>query len=153
MAIAAGAFVDAADLAATQTAWTSYTPTWSGTTTNPVIGNGSITAAYKQVGKTVWYRGQIVFGSTTTFGSGTWELTWPVTPTSLANTNGGFIGPAYVLDNSSGATWSAVILSSSTTKLRIAVTNAAATGVLTNSAPTTWAVSDRFSWIIVYEVP
>ena len=34
-------------------AWTPYTPVWSATSTNPTIGNGSITGRYLKVGRTV----------------------------------------------------------------------------------------------------
>lgn len=61
-----------------QEAWDSYTPVWTGTTTNPVIGNGTIVGSYMQVGKTVHVRVTITMGSTTTYGSGTYEVTLPV---------------------------------------------------------------------------
>lgn len=60
--------------------WTSYTPTWTAATTNPAIGNGTITAAYRRIGKTVHFRIQITMGSTTTYGAGAWFLTLPVAP-------------------------------------------------------------------------
>lgn len=41
--------------------WIAYTPTLA----NVTLGNGSITGAYSKIGRTVHYRGAIVFGSTT----------------------------------------------------------------------------------------
>lgn len=61
-------------------AWTAYTPTWTGTTSNPAVGNGSITGAYLQIGKWVQFRIQVTFGSTTTFGTGGLQFSLPVTP-------------------------------------------------------------------------
>jgi hypothetical protein len=58
-------------------AWTSYTPTWTALSTNPTLGNGTITGKYIQLGKTVLFRVHITFGSTTTAGSGNWSLTLP----------------------------------------------------------------------------
>lgn len=56
-------------------AWPSWTPTW----TNLTIGNGVVSAKYRQVGKTVDYRVKVTFGSTTAL-TGTPTFTLPVTP-------------------------------------------------------------------------
>src|SRR5690242_17937039 len=80
-----------------QSAWTSYTPVWTGTTTNPVIGNGSLNGRYARLGKTLDVFIQITMGSTTTFGSGAWLLTLP---TGFAFQHVTFIGSAF--DTSAG---------------------------------------------------
>lgn len=150
----AGKKIRAADLdeyEALTAAWTAYTPTWTGTTGNPTLGNASVSAAYRQVGKTVDYRGQINIGSTTVLGSGFWEISWPVPPISSAGTFGRLMGSAFVLDTSSSATWAAAVVSASATALRIAVTNAAAAGYIGPTVPMAWASGDRFSWFITYE--
>jgi hypothetical protein len=51
--------------------WTSYTPTWTGATTNPVLGNGTITGQYRRSanGDIVHWWLRILVGSTTTFGT------------------------------------------------------------------------------------
>lgn len=59
-------------------AWTSYTPIWTGAVTNPVLGDGTLVGAYKQVGKIVFVRVKLSAGSTTTFGTGAWYFTLPV---------------------------------------------------------------------------
>jgi hypothetical protein len=60
-------------------AWTAYTPTWTAPTTNPVLGNGTLTGQYMvQNGKTVHYRIVLIMGSTTTYGSGMYLLSLPV---------------------------------------------------------------------------
>lgn len=61
-------------------AWTTFTPTLTGTTTNPAIGNGSLTGAYSQQGKNVSVNIDVVIGSTTTRGVGAWLFALPVTP-------------------------------------------------------------------------
>jgi hypothetical protein len=53
-------------------AWTSWTPTISGTGWS--VGNGTLQAFYKQIGKTVVFRIRFVLGSTT--GKGTQTLGW-----------------------------------------------------------------------------
>nr|BFE85838.1 hypothetical protein GCM10020093_084390 [Planobispora longispora] len=59
--------------------WTSYAITWTGATTNPTIGNGSLDGAYQRAGdgKTVAVRLRLVIGSTTTLGSGLWGFSLP----------------------------------------------------------------------------
>lgn len=47
-------------------AWTSWTPTW----TNITIGNGTVTAKYKQIGKTVFARVSVTGGSTSSGNGG-----------------------------------------------------------------------------------
>lgn len=58
---------------------TAYLPTWTGSGGNPAIGNGTLDGVYSQVGKLVTFRIRIVMGSTTTFGTGNWSLSLPVT--------------------------------------------------------------------------
>lgn len=58
--------------------WTTYTPTWTAATTNPTIGNGTISGRWRYTGpKTIDFDAWLVFGSTTTFGSGLWRLSIP----------------------------------------------------------------------------
>lgn len=62
-------------------AWTAYTPTWTATSVNPAIGNGSFTgSAYMRVNKLVTFRIVLNYGSTTSGGTGQWLLALPVTP-------------------------------------------------------------------------
>ncbi len=56
-----------------------YTPNWTAATTNPAIGNGSISGSYLKVGKLVTAYISIAMGSTTTFGSGKWFFSLPTT--------------------------------------------------------------------------
>lgn len=65
-------------LKAESEAWTSYTPAWTASSVNPVIGNGTIVGAYQQVNKKVAFSVVITMGSTTTYGTGTYIVTIPV---------------------------------------------------------------------------
>lgn len=67
--------------------WTPYTPVWAATTTAPVVGNGTLTGRYKLVGKTCTVTFELVMGSTTTFGSGTYSWSLPFTAASPAGTS------------------------------------------------------------------
>jgi hypothetical protein len=122
-------------------ALTSYTPSWTAVTTNPAIGNGTIVGAYKQIGKMVFFRVSIAFGSTTTYGSGAYSISLPVAavtgvpqttgPGRFANGAGNYVALFGVIG--SGATtvqlWGP---SSSTSALQINVTNAAPFATLAN---------------------
>jgi len=56
---------DLSDALGTGTAWTSYTPT----TTNITVGNGTVTAAYARYGKTIFGRFNFTLGSTSAMGT------------------------------------------------------------------------------------
>lgn len=75
-------------------AWTTYTPTWTAATTNPVLGNGTIVGRYKRIGKTVHLQIDLTMGSTTTYGSGAWSVTLPL---AAASSSGSRIGAAQAL--------------------------------------------------------
>jgi len=58
--------------------WVAWTPVWTATTTNPVIGNGTLTGRYTRIGNTVHASIYLLFGSTTTAGSGVYYFSLPV---------------------------------------------------------------------------
>jgi len=57
--------------------WSTYTPTWTAASVNPVLGNGTIAARYKLVGNTVHVIMKVTMGSTTTYGTGRWAFSLP----------------------------------------------------------------------------
>jgi hypothetical protein len=57
----------------------SYSTAWTGTITNPAIGNGSLTALYRVVGGIIKGTLSLSIGSTTTLGTGAWIFTYPAT--------------------------------------------------------------------------
>ncbi|TIU88812.1 MAG: hypothetical protein E5W06_00135 [Mesorhizobium sp.] len=59
-------------------------PTWTGTTTNPSIGNGTLSGSYVKVGRLVHFDLLMQSGSTTTFGSGVWSFSLPFAAASTA---------------------------------------------------------------------
>jgi hypothetical protein len=59
------------------TAPQAYTPALTGSTTNPSIGAGSITASYSQIGKVLIGQIDVSFGAGATAGSGTFALSLP----------------------------------------------------------------------------
>ena len=59
------------------TDWQTFTPAWTASTTDPTIGNGTITGAWRRVGDSVEILGYILWGSTTTNGSGAHYFGFP----------------------------------------------------------------------------
>lgn len=70
--------------------WTSYSPTWTAATTNPVIGNGTLSGAYAVIGKTCHFRILMNSGTTTTYGSGVYTFTLPVTASAASGVAGAY---------------------------------------------------------------
>lgn len=132
-------------LARADGSFTTYVPTWTGSVTNPVIGNGTLTGSYVTFGKLVIGRILIVFGSTTTIGSGTYSFTLPLTSSvSTLST----IGSVYML-NSGTKEWGGIARIDTATTLRII--NSEAGALVASNSPFTWAVSDILSVEFTYE--
>jgi hypothetical protein len=133
------AFADA--IAALSDAWTSYSPTWSASTP-PAIGNGSINAKYLRVRHFVVYKFRIDMGSTTTYGSGAWTLTLPVTGADAY-----FSGSAICFDTSTTANKTAGAVLPSTSAVSFVGIN----GPLSATAPFAWASGDYLAGTIIFE--
>lgn len=58
-------------------AWTAFPPSWVSTGAAPNIGNGTLAGRYKRIGKTVHLVLLCQFGTTTTFGTGTYGWSYP----------------------------------------------------------------------------
>ncbi|MEV5535003.1 hypothetical protein [Streptomyces prunicolor] len=110
-------------------AWNAYTPAWTAATTNPAIGDGTLTGRYAVVGKVCHFTAFAAFGSTTTYGSGGYGLSLPVATgptggliqfTGMANSGGGRAQITCQPSSSSGATTYTLWGPSSTTSSAIA---------------------------------
>jgi hypothetical protein len=130
--------------------WTDYTPTWTASTTNPVLNNGSIIGRYKQIGKTMFFTIKLTIGSTTTFGSGAWRFTLPATAQGYS-----YQFPVAILDN--GTAWYQAMAvgdyagSTSYFSVIVNTTNAPSVAV-ESSVPMTWATTDTLTVSGTYEV-
>ena len=132
-------------------AWTSYTPVWTAASSNPSIGDGSLQGWYKVVGKTCFVRGNIVMGSSTTFGSGEWYVSMPFT----ASHADAILMTANLLDN--GTAWYNAVLNGARAgfnyKAPIQYQGGAGTALDVNATqPFTWTNSDRFIWNGSFEI-
>lgn len=122
--------------------WTSYTPVWGSSGTQPVIGNGTITGAYIRSGKLVTATATITMGSTTTFGTGFYTVSLPVTAASTAH-----MGVALMYDTSVDTNKRAGAAALNTTS----VVAFYADGTVTPTVPFTWANGDFLRFTITYE--
>ena len=131
-------------------AWTTFTVNWTGSGSNPAIGNGSMTGKYVKINKVVHGQILITMGSTTTYGSGVWFFDFPVAATNVFNY--AIIGMAAFWDNSSSQNLIGFVVpnGTSTTKMQVGITGAGGTDV-TSTTPFTWAVNDRFNLNFTYE--
>lgn len=127
-------------------AWTTFTPTWGGTVTNPALGNATVTASYKQLdANTLFISIGITMGSTTTYGSGNWffSVSGFSMVSSPLNYGSGIITDASV---AAYACTPAII---GTNRIYVYSGTGAAQSLIGPTAPFTWTTGDvlRFSVI------
>lgn len=129
--------------------YSSYTPTWASSGTQPAFGNATVTARYAQLGKFVHVAISIQFGSTSTFGTGNYTLSVPV------NFAGGqaICGFARIYDNSSGNTGivTCAVVSSSAIQFEYGATYLGTNALVGAAAPWTWAQLDIINAVLVYQ--
>lgn len=130
--------------------WTAYTPTWTGVGSNPSIGNGVIEGRYTEINNLVVVKVRINMGSTTTYGSGRYDVSLPVNHTNSTAYNTTF-GSAYFADASTATAYVGVTVagpSASTVTFRI---SAGGFGDVTSTSPFTFANGDAINLIAIYE--
>lgn len=138
-------------IATTPGAWTSFTPTWTGATTNPVVGNGTLLGYYSLNGKTCHFHIDLVTGSTTTFGSGNWSFALPF---PAVNGHGSRVGTAQTLGTGVGRYAGQCVISpgASTTSAFFPDPNGDATLFFAKSdTPYTWTTSEQMRISATYE--
>jgi hypothetical protein len=118
--------------------WTDYTPTWTTTGTAPALGNGTLIGRHKDLdANTCMVRLQLIAGTTTTFGTGTWSFSIPHTAVSG---KGNQILTGWILDSGTdNKTAVGRIASGGTTVLEVYPEGG---NVVTNTVPMTWTTSD-----------
>lgn len=126
--------------------WIGWTPSWTASTSNPVLGNGALTGRYRLLDRTVFFNLLLVAGSSTTFGTGFWQLSLPVEAVL------GFAAACSVRDNSALTNYPGVADGRPddmpTGLLRIGTRTGSG---VTNLSPFTWAVNDTLKISGVYE--
>ena len=134
-------------------AWTAYGSgsSWTASTTNPTLGNGTWAGFYMQAGKFTAFRVVITMGSTTTFGAGTYSIALPFT----AGTVGRLLITGDARDDSAAADFPffGIVASAATTAgLRTLPTTAGnALANMTPTVPFTLANLDSLTLSGLYE--
>lgn len=129
----------------TSWAWQSWTPTW----TNFTVGNGTVTAKYIQIGKTVCFSIKVLFGSTTSVTGSPPILTLPVTAKdSYSDEESICYG---TLRDASGFGYTGILCFKSTTQAQVYAINSGNYAFVSSSIPYTWTTSDYFTFVGIYE--
>lgn len=130
-------------------AWQTYAPALANGWAN---GNGTWTAQYCQIGKTVHARGVFTFGSTTTKSVNRMRITLPVAPSTNAQVTTASLITNAVCAGVGTTTWANV---GAGTFLEMSVLNVASTYALrsdvTSTIPATWATGDIIRFTVTYE--
>jgi hypothetical protein len=126
--------------------WTTYTPAWTAVTTNPAIGNGTLTGKYIiRPGGTCILRIYLVAGGTTMFGSGAWSFGMPAGIVAANDVVQG-LGLAIIKDFSTGALYPRLVqvVPGASTLTYLTQFNDANTAAqqFTSAIPFTWATQD-----------
>lgn len=121
--------------------WQSFTPGIA----NITIGNGTLTSRYRVHGKTVYYIGQLTWGSTTS-ASGYFVVNLP---TNAYNSL--IVGSAFLVDGGTRA-WTASCAPWSAGQFYLVHTESGNFGGVNQSNPFTWGSGDYFEWNITYEM-
>ncbi|WP_052685172.1 hypothetical protein [Lentzea aerocolonigenes] len=137
--------------AAVGAAWTTYTPTWTGDSSNPSIGNGTLTGAWTKIGITVMVRVSMLPGSTTTFGSGFWSFALPEAAATVPGlgANSLWVGLVYVFDSGTANRVGVCHVKSGGTAMTM--TDNGGGDTFRSTVPQTWANGDYLVAQISYE--
>lgn len=122
--------------------WTSYTPTWTSSGTAPSLGNGTITGRYMRIGNLVTVQLNLTMGSTTTFGTGVYFFSIPLTAESPISFNS--CGTGWCLDTGVKECSVVAKLENGGTTFRLSPTydSGGSFGNVGNTNPFTWANGD-----------
>lgn len=123
-------------------AWPTYTPTWTGSTTDPTLGASLITGDYRLLDGTGDVHINVTIGAGFTAGSGTYRFSLPAGLVPLHINSLEWMGGAMAFDTSASAGYKATAYLFSST----AISLLGDSGVWgSTAAPITWATGDRIS--------
>jgi hypothetical protein len=131
--------------------WTTFTTTWASTGTAVAIGDATTSSRYKLFGKWAIIESRIIFGATTTYGTGTYSFTIPAGLT-MANLTGNLLprGWALVVDSSTSTQYVGVATYVSGTT--VGIRTHGATALVGQLVPVTFASGDSIGWHIEVEL-
>jgi hypothetical protein len=142
---AAGEPLDAETLEEMVGMWQDYAVSWTSSGTAPVIGNGTLVGRYVVVGDTVHFSIKLTGGTLTTWGTGNYSFSLPVTAAATAD----HVGTCFVGDSSVGSTGYSLGIAftgTSATTVQGYTGNEAGTAAISSTNPQTFATGDRI-WI------
>lgn len=118
-------------------AWTAYTPTWSGT-----IGNGTLNGTWMRIGRTIHWRANVLWGSTTSHAAAAQSLSVPVAP--VVATYAFPVGQCVCMDAGVITWWGFVSMNGGLgTSLVAGISqNGTTAGLLNHIVPFTWGNGD-----------
>ncbi len=127
--------------------WQSYTPAWTAATTNPVIGNGTLSGKYRRVGESMEINIYLQAGSTTTFGTGVYAWSLPsgftINTTALNTATGDNLGNAMAYGST--AVIPGIVIPKTSTTVR-AFGSASSTADWSPTVPFTFANGNLFEF-------
>jgi len=132
------------------TEWTTYTPTWTTSGTQPALGNGQLGGSWQRFGRTIIARGALLAGSTTTFGTGAFRFALPAAAATPTPSFPGFpiwVGSAYAFDNGNTNRMGVCRVEAGGTYVTITSETVAQWD---STIPMTWANGDHITWQITY---
>lgn len=147
--LTAGQILTAATMNSIGAAWESWTPTLSGSVTNPNLGStGTRDGKYARINKIIIAQANFVFNGTgITAGSGFYKCSLPVTAIAAAPT----VGAVVAIDVSTFAS-TINIVGLDTTTLAIGYGTGGASLAASIQATTyPWAAGDLLRWFMIYE--
>jgi hypothetical protein len=126
--------------------WEEYTPTWTASTSNPTLGNGTLTGRFMRIGNLIHFRISLTFGSTTTVGSGLYAFTLPAEAANFGHVTVG-TGTAY----DTSANTRAFAMTRTPTATTADLWRASTEASFTHAAPFAWANGDVLTLHGTYE--
>lgn len=120
------------------------TPTWTASSVNPAIGNGSISNNVDVIDGILYNNVSLTAGSTTTFGTGEWSFGLPYTAKSTA------VGTAWILDNGTAYYVGAVKIESGNATAQVFISGGVT--AISSATPMTWANGDRLIFSLAYPI-
>ena len=122
--------------------WTPFTPTWTASGTQPVIGDGTIVGAYSAAGKRVSFWAIVTMGASTTYGTGAYFLSLPI----LQNLTPNWVFNGIAFDTSAGTSYPTYGQNLSSSLIRIMkISGTQSLASVSNTVPFTWAAGDTLS--------
>jgi hypothetical protein len=124
-----------------------YTPTWTAGTTNPAIGNGSLSGFFIRKGQTITATIGVAMGSTTTFGAGEYAFAIPITS---AASSIAYVGSVWALNSGVSYRVGSAIIVPGSTSVSVYFDNGGTS--MSPTQPHTWKNGDTLRIQITYSI-